>query len=254
MPKDLFPVKLLLKPAEVFAEIAAGRAGWGWPLALYAASVASSAAMLRWLPPQFLAEVSGGAGPSAGHGFGWYLAVGLPGGLAFNLLFSACLCLFLPFVKAGRLPYRLAALALGTGAYGFFFLLPFAGQAFYAAKWLAVLLALTLTVRAATARPAVCRSVFHTLLALSLLTLGAEAAGALAALAGSANAYLTGQLAFAGAALVYLGKAGAQYFETTTAKASVAALAAMIAALVFFSSLGAIGLLSKDLMEAMLMI
>jgi len=252
MLKDSFPYRLLAKPDEVFAAFADGRAGWGWPLALYAASTALSAAMLELLPPAFLAEVTGGAALSGGHGFSWYFAVGLPAGLLFDLFACACLCAFAPFLKAGKLGYRLAAIALAVAAYVFFFLLP--SPALQPLKWAAALLAASGAARAGLARRADLGALFKVVLSLALLTIGAELCGAAAAFAGSTDAYIAAQLAFAVAAVYYLGRAGAGYFDTTTAKAAAAALAALAATLAFFSSLGAIGLITKELAEALLLI
>lgn len=252
MLKDSFPYRLLAEPGAVFAELADGRAGWSWPVGLYAASAAVSAASLMLLPPDFLAEVSGGAALKGGHGFAWYLAVGLPGGLLFDLFACACLCLFAPFLRTGRLAWRLAAVVLGVASYAFFFMLPSPALAW--PKRLAVLLAAAGAARAGFARRKDLAPLLKAALALALLSIAAELCGAAAAAAASPDAYLAGQVVFALASLYYLGRAGALYFGTGTAKAAAAALAAMAAALAFFSSLGAVGLLSKDLAEALLLI
>ena len=116
MLKNIFPVRILLKPSEVFAQIAAGRTGWGWPLGLYAASVSCSAFLLSVLPPQFIADSFGGVALPQGGGFWFYVGGSLPGGFLFPLLAGALLSAFTVFLREGRLSLRLALAALATGA------------------------------------------------------------------------------------------------------------------------------------------
>ena len=103
MLKNIFPVRILLKPSEVFAQIAAGRTGWGWPLGLYAASVSCSAFLLSVLPPQFIADSFGGVALPQGGGFWFYVGGSLPGGFLFPLLAGALLSAFTVFLREGRL-------------------------------------------------------------------------------------------------------------------------------------------------------
>ena len=58
MLKDIFPVKFIIRPSAAFAEIAEGKAGWAWPLAVYAASIISSALLLSAVPAEFMARAS----------------------------------------------------------------------------------------------------------------------------------------------------------------------------------------------------
>ncbi len=255
MLKDIFPVKLLFRPGETFAGIAAGNTGWGWPLALYCASAVSSALLLYHLPPEFLAEAAGGAELAAGKSFWWYLAVGLPGGFGFTLFFCALLAAFLPFLRSGRLPLRLACLALGTAAYGFFFLLPFKGSPAYAgATWLLAGLAAGGAFRAALVNKGLYLPLLKTALALSVITLAADAAGAAAVLAGSQTAFSALQYALAALALVYLVRACAALAGTTAARAAAAAVPAMLAGAAFLFSLSALGLLPPEIFQALLLI
>lgn len=253
--KEFFPLKLIFRPGETFAAIAAGRVGWAWPLALYCASAAASAFMLCTLPPEFLAEATSGVTLAPGRGFWWYLSVGLPGGLGFTLLFCALLAAFLPYIKAGRLPGRLALLMLATGAYGFFFLLPFKGAATYtiATRLLAALAAAFAVRTAVVSRPLYAR-LAKAVLALSILTLASDAAGVAAALAGSVPAYNAGQYLFAALALAYITKAAAAFFEASAARAAAAVVPAMLAAAAFLFSLSSLGLLSTEIFQALLLI
>ncbi|HNW43873.1 MAG TPA: hypothetical protein PKI19_05160 [Elusimicrobiales bacterium] len=255
MFKDFFPVKVLFRPAETFAAIASGKTGWAWPLALYCASAAASAHALCSLPPEFLAAAAPGVQLAQDRGFWWYLAVGLPGGLAFALFFCALLSAFLPYISAGRLPARLAALVTAAGAYGFFFLLPFKTAPAYngAARLLALLAAGGAAGLAARSRPLYAR-LLKAMLALSALTLAADALGAAAAAAGSVAAYSAGQYFFAALALVYLVKAAAAFQATTAARAAAAVVPAMLAGLAFLFSLSVLGVLSPEIFQALLLI
>ena len=254
MFKDVFPVKLIFKPAETFSALAAGEIGWGWPLALSGASAAASAFTLCSLPPEFLAEVTSGVKLAPGRGFLWYLSVGLPGGLGFTLFFCVLLAAFLPYIKAGRLPVRLALLMLGTGAYGFFFLLPFKTAAYTLAARLLAALAAAFAIRTAAVSRLFCARLAKAVLALSILTLAADAVGAAAALAGSVIAYNAGQYFFAALALAYTVKAAAAFSGASAARAAAAVVPAMLAAAAFLFSLSALGLLSPEIFQTLLLI
>lgn len=255
MIKDLFPVRVLFRPNETFAAIAAGKIGWLRPLALYCASAAASAFMLCSLPPEFLAEATSGVKLAAGRGFLWHLSVGLPGGLGFTLFFCALLAAFLSYIKAGSLPARLACLVLGTAAYGFFFLLPLKGSAAYilATRLLAALAAAFAVWTAVRHRQCYAR-LAKAVLGLSVITLASDAAGAAAALAGSVSAFNACQFFFAALALAYTVKAAASFFGTSTARAAAAVVTAMLAAAAFLFSLSSLGLLSPEIFQALLLI
>ena len=255
MLKNFFPARILFRPSETFGAIAAGEIGWAWPLAVYCASAAASALLLCALPPEFLAEVTAGVKLTPGRGFWFYFTTGLPGGLGFTLFFCALLAAFLPFINTGRLPARLACLVLGAAAYGFFFLLPFKGApAYEAATRLLPLLAAGFAVRAAVAAGRNYARLVKAVLALSVITLAADAAGAAAALAGSVPAYNAGQYFFAALALAYMAKSAPAFFETSGARAAAALVAAMLASAAFLFSLSSAGFLSPEIFQALLLI
>ncbi|OGS12443.1 MAG: hypothetical protein A2234_06970 [Elusimicrobia bacterium RIFOXYA2_FULL_58_8] len=255
MTKDFFPLKLLLNPYETCVEIAAGKTGWFWPLASFCASTTASTLLLCSLPPDFLAEVTGGMALVSGKNFWWHAAVGLSGALGFTLFFCSLLAAFLPFIKSGRLPLRLAFLVFATAAYGFFFLLPFKAAPVYtgAARLLAVMAAGFAVWTAAVNKHHYTRLV-KAVMSLSLITLAADISGAAAALSGSVTAYNTIQYLFAVLALAYLAKAASAFFKTSTARTTAAIIPAMLASAAFLFSLSSLGLLSPDIFQVLLLI
>ena len=73
-----FPLLVLTRPSDAFGGIAAGREGWGWPLALYAAGAAVAAGLASWLPPEYMQAAFEGLTPPR-HGFAFNLAMSLAG-------------------------------------------------------------------------------------------------------------------------------------------------------------------------------
>lgn len=254
MLKDFFPVKLILSPAEVFAEIAAGKTGWGWPLALYAASILSSALLLSLVPAAFLAAAAPDFPAAAGLTFWGYLGAGLPGGLAFAFFFCALLRAFSGWLKSGRLMLRLPVPAAGVAAYAFFFMLKIHARGGGAAGWLAAAAALVFALRSARPGRREYPALLKAFLAISLFTLISNLAGGAAALSGSPQVYRWSEYLFAFLSITWLTKAVMPITGTTAARAFTATVPALLGAAAFFFSLFALGALSSEVLQVLFLL
>lgn len=253
MPKDLFPLKMLLRPGEAFSAAAAGRTGWAWPLALYAAAILSSSLQLTLVPASFLAEAAPDFPAAPVMTFRGYLAAGLPGCLLFALFFSALLCAFTKLLGAGRLMFRLPVPAAGVAAYALFFLFRFHARLGPAAGWLAAAAALGFALWSAYAGRREYPALLKAMLAVSLFTVLSNLAAGGAAAAGSPKAYLLAEYTFAFVSLAWLTKAAAAITGVTTARAFAAAVPALLGTAAFFFSLSALGLLGADTLQVLLL-
>lgn len=254
MLKNFFPANIILKPSETFSGIAAGKTGWGWPLALYALSMAGSAFMLSALPPQFIAETFDGATPPQGRGFGFFFLVAIPGGLLFSILASALLSALTAFLRIGRLSLRLPLAALAVLAYailsaalhdlsglrttGIAAALGAAGLASWAARrdekrWAAMLKAL---------------------LALSIISLLSDLAGGIAALSGSVKGYTASEYFFSLLSLVWLAKAATIVYDISRPRAVSAAVLAILGSAAFLLLLSNLRLLPPDISSVLLLV
>jgi len=254
MLKDFFPLKVIFKPDETFAGIAAGKTGWGWPLGLYALSIAGSAFMLSVLPPVFIKESFEGASLPQGRGFWFYFLVAMPGGLLFSLFTCALLSIFTPLLGAGRLSLRLPLAALGTGAYGLLAaamhdagrLRPAGIAAALAAAGFAYWTALRDKKRFSAALKA--------MMALSAVSLLSDLAGGAAALAGSVKGYAASEYFFSLVSLIWLAKAAAAVYDTARPKAAAAAVLAMLGSAAFLFLLFNLRLLPADIFSVLLLV
>ncbi|MGD9641195.1 MAG: hypothetical protein AB7V08_00495 [Elusimicrobiales bacterium] len=250
--KYFFPFKVIFEPARTFADIAA--TGWGWPLALYALSMTAAAALLAWLPPQFIAGALEGAVLPPGRGFFFYLAVSLTGGGVLTLFSGALLAAAARFLSSGRLVLRLPAAAAATGAFG---ILSAAvqGSAAMRPAGLAVAAAAGLfSAWAAWRDRALFASLLKALLALSALSLAGDLAGALAAMAGSPGAYAGVQYFFAIVSLLWLAKAAAAIYSVTGARAMAAAVLALLGVMAALFLTFNLGLLHQDVFQVLLLL
>jgi len=250
--KDFFPFKVIFEPARTFAGMAA--AGWGWPLALYALSMTAAAALLAWLPPQFIAGALEGAALPPGRGFFFYLAVSLTGGGILTLFSCALLAAAARFLSSGRLALRLPAAAAAAGAFG---ILSAAVQDSAALRpaGLAVAAAAALFAAWAAWRDrAFFPALLKALLALSALSLAGDLAGALAALAGSERAYAGVQYFFALLSLLWLAKAAGAIYAVSGARAMTAAVLALLGAMAALFLAFNLGLLHQDVFQVLLLL
>lgn len=254
MTKDFFPLKLLLRPSECFSGLAAGRAGWGWPLGLYAAAAAASALLITSLSPDFLARASSDLPAAADSSFASALAVGLPGGLAFNAFFCALAVGFAVFVGTGRLMFRLPLPFAAVAGYAFFFILRLDERAGGAAGWAAAGAALAFAAWAAWRSRAVFAALLKLILALSIFALCSDLACAAAALADAPRAYKASEFFFAFLSLGWLVRGTASAAGIPAARAFAAVLPALLGAAAFAFSLHTLGLLSAKVFEMLLLI
>lgn len=254
MTTDFFPLKLVFRPSEYFSDVAAGRAGWGWPLALYAADAAASALLITNISPDFLARASSDLPTAAGITFASALAAVLPGGLAFNAFFCALAVAFAAFIGKGRLMFRLPLPLAAVAGYALFFILRLDEAAGGAAGWLAAGGALAFAAWAALRSRAVFGAMFKLLLALSVFALASDLACAAAALADAPRAYRAAEFFFAFLSLGWLVRGAAVAAGIPAARAFAAVLPALLGAAAFAFSLHTLGLLSAKVFEMLLLI
>lgn len=252
--KDSFPVTVLLQPAKAFAAIAAGKTGWAWPLGIYALSTAVSVLLFTLLPPEFIAESFEGLTFDPSRGFLFYFTGSLGGGLLFSLFICAMISAIARFLSGGRLSLRLItaglailALAITAGAmYGS------AGgaRAFgIAAAAVAALFGAWAAFSDSKRYPAVLKS----FLALSVLALACSLAAGAAALAGSVKAYTGIEYFFSLLSLYWLAKAVAAVYGAARARAAAAAVLAICAGLAFLFLAYNLGLIPKEIFQALMM-
>ncbi len=254
MFKDFFPVKVIFKPAETFAGIVSGETGWGWPLGLYAVSIAGSAFLLSVLPPQFITESFEGLTLPQGRGFWFYFFIALPGGLVFSLFICALLSALTAFLKTGRLSLRLPLAALGIGACGLLAAAMRGSAGLRPAGAAAALAALVLVCRAALRDKKRYSALLKSLLALSAISALAELAGGAAALAGSVKAYTASEYFFSLLSLLWLVKAAAAICDTARPRAAVAAVLAMLGSAAFLFLLSSLRLLPPELFQVLMFV
>lgn len=252
--KDFFPLKVILQPSEVFARIAAGGTGWGWPLALYALSITGSAFMLSALPPQFIAETFDGATPPQGRGLGFFLLVAMPGGLLFSILASALLSALAGFLRIGRLSLRLPFAALAALAYAILSAAMHDLPGLRAAGIAAALVAAGLASWAAMRDGKRCAAMLKALLALSVISLLSDLAGGIAALAGSVKGYTASEYFFSLLSLLWLAKAATAVYDISRPRAVSAAVLAILGSAAFLLLLSNLRLLPPDISAVLLLV
>lgn len=253
MMKDSFLFKLLFRPGEAFEALNSGAAGWGWPLGLFALSAASSAALLAWAPPDFLAA-SGTALPDAGNGgFGFYLAAGLAAGVLFSAFACALLAGFSEALASGRLMLRVPLPAAAVAAYAFFFAARRGAAPPGTVGWLVAAAAAGLTAWAAFRARRGMPALLKAFLAVSAFTVLSDACGAAAALAGSASFYTGAQYFFSFVSIAWLVKASAVLRGISSPRALAAAVPALLGAAAFAFSLAALGVLPPKLFQLVLL-
>ncbi len=253
MLKDFFPAKVLLRPTETFSAIAAGRTGWGWPLSLYAVSVAASAFLLSVLPPQFITESFEGAALPQGHGFWFYFAVSLPGGFLSALFTCAVLSAFTVFLRQGRLSLRLPLAALAIGAGGLLAAALRGSDALRPAGYAAALAATGFALWSALRDRRRYSAILKAMLSLSAVNIVSGLAGGAAALAGSVSGYTASEYFFSFLSLVWLSWAAAQIFDTARPRAANAAVLAILAGAAFIFLLFNLHLLPQELFQVLLL-
>lgn len=254
MIKDLFPVKLALRPAKAFSEMAEGGTGWAWPLGIYAASTLSSALLLANIPPEFMAKLSSDLPLPSGGTFASYLAAGLPGGLGFAAVVCALLSAFAAFMAGGRLVFRFLLLAAGVAAYCAFFIFRMNQRAAGWPGWAAAFAALLFIAWAAHRKPSAWLELAQAALAICLFSLASDALTAVGVMAGSARLCVAAEYLFSFLSLAWLVKAARAITGLSAPRVFSALLPALIGALAFAFSLLALGVISpKVFLTLMLM-
>lgn len=253
MFKDTFPVKVLLRPSETFARIAAGKTGWAWPLGLYAASVAGSAFLFSVLPPQFIADSFEGAALPQGRGFWFYFGISLPGGFLFTLFTGAVLSALTGFLREGRLSFRLLPAALGIGACGLFAAAVHGSPSLRPAGLAAALAALVFAAWAALRGKDRYAAILKAMFALSALSLAGDLSGGAAALAGSVRAYAASEYFISLLSLIWLAKAAAAVYGTAKPRAANAAVLAVLGAAAFLFLLHNLRILPEEIFQVLLL-
>lgn len=253
MLKNIFPLKVILEPSETFAGIAAGRTGWGWPLGLYAISMACSALLYSTLPPQYIAESFEGLTLPAGRGFWSYFTLSLPGVLAFSLFICALLSALASFLRSGRLSLRLPLAALGTGAYAILAAAAHGSAALRPAGIGAALAAAAFACRAAWQDKQRYAAALKALLALSAISIIADLAGGAAALAGSIKFYTASAYVFSILSLIWLAKAVSAIYGIAAARAAAAAVLAILGSAAFLFLLHNLRLLPPELFQVLML-
>ena len=253
MLKNIFPVKVLLEPSEVFARIAAGKTGWGWPLGLYVVSVSGSAFLLSVLPPQFITDSFEGVALPQGRGYWFYLGISLPGGFLFTLFAGALLSAFTVFLREGRLSLRLALAALATGACGLLAAAAHGSTALRPAGFAAALAAAAFAFWASLRDRGRYSAILKAMLSISALSLAADLAGGAAALAGSIKAYAATAYFFSFLSLIWLSKAAAAVYDSATPRAASAAVLAALCATAFLFLLHNLRVLPPELFQVLLL-
>jgi hypothetical protein len=253
MIKDLFPLKLALKPSAAFAGLAEGRTGWAWPLGIYAAATLSSALLLANLPPEFMARLASDLPMPAGGGFASYLAAGLPGGLGFAALFCALLAVFSAFIGRGRLVFRFLLLCACAAAYGAFFAVRMNLRAGGWPGWAAAAAALLFAAWAARRAPGTWLKLVQAALAVCLFSLASDAVTAIGVLADSTRLCVGAEYFFSLLSLVWLVKAAGAVTGLSAPRAFAALLPALLAAFAFAFSLLALGAISPKVFMALML-
>lgn len=253
MIKNTFPARLLLKPSETFAAIAAGTAGWAWPLALFAAAAVSSALLLALVPADFMAAASSDLPAPSGLGFFSYLSAGLAGGLGFACFFCALLADFSSLLKSGRLMLRAPLPLLGVAVYAVFFIVRMNAHSAGAAGWVVAGGTLCFSVWAALWYRKVWLGLLKAFFAVSLFTVLADLAGGAAALAGSTGAYKASEYFFAFVSVAWLIKAACAVTGLSGARAFSALLPAMLGAAAFAFSLLTLGVIKPEVFQLLLL-
>ncbi|MDO8805234.1 MAG: hypothetical protein Q7R35_12465 [Elusimicrobiota bacterium] len=254
MIKDFFPLKVIFQPGETFAGIAAGRTGWGWPLGLYALSIAGSAFLLSVLPPQYISESFEGAALPQGRGFWFYLLVAMPGGLLFSLFTCALLSALAAFLRTGRLSLRLPLAALGAGVYGLLAAAMHGSAGLRPAGAAAALAAAGFAAWAALRDKERCSAALKAMLALSAISVIADVAGGAAALAGSVKGYAALEYFFSLISLIWLAKAAAAVYDAAMPRAVAAAVLALLCSAAFLFLLYNLRLLPPDIFTVLLLV
>lgn len=254
MLRDLFPVKVILRPGEAFAEIASGRTGWAWPLAVSALATAASTLLFTLLPPEFIAEAFEGLTPAPGRGFAFYFAVSLGGGLAFSVFISALISALTRFLGGGRLSLRMLAAGLATCAFGLTALaMHGAAGGRRGAGLAAAAAAAALAARAAFADKEKFAALLKSLLSVSALALaGALPAGA-AALAGSVKGYTLAEYVFSLLSLYWLARAVTAVYGAARARAAAAVVLGLLGGLAFLYLVFNLGLIPVEIFQALML-
>jgi hypothetical protein len=252
--KETFFAKVLLRPAEAFAAIAAGRIGWPLPLGLYVLSTAASLLLFLALPAAFIAEAFEGLTFTPGRGFPFYFAVAMTGGLLFLLFISAAISALARFLGEGRLSLRLIAAGLAALAFAV------TAGAMHGASGLtrafgtaAALLAVLAAAWAARSDGDRFPAVFKSMLAISALALACTVAAAPAALAGSAKAYTAIELFFSVLSLYWLAKAVNAIYGAAKARAAAAVVLGLCCGLALLYLVFNLGLITEEVFHALML-
>lgn len=251
---DSFPVKVLLEPAAAFGDIAAGRTGWGWPLAVYCLATAVSSLTFTLLPPEFIAEAFEGMGPLPDRGLAYNFLVSLPCGAAFAAFCSALISGLARFLAEGRLSLKIPAAGAAVCAAGLAAVYSYGAAGGARAVGLAAAVAAALfAARAALTDRARAAAVLKSMLAVSALALaGALPAGA-AALAGSAKGYAYIELAFSFLALYWLAKAVTAVYGSARARSSAAVVLGLFGGLAFLYLAHNLGLIPPEIFQVLML-
>ena len=252
MLKNIFPVKLIFRPAEAFTELTEGRTGWAWPLALYTAATLATAALLAAAPAEFLEAGSGGLPPPAG-GFAVYLITGLPGGLAFAFFSCALLTGFASVLRTGRLMLRVPLPTAITAIYAFFFIARYNARSGGPLGWAVAAAALGLAAWAALRDPRAYLQLVKAFLSLSVFSAAAGLAGAAALLAGAPEVYKAAEYTFSLISIIWLIRAAAAVTGLSAARACAAAVPALLGAAAFSFSLLVLGLVGPGVFQLLLL-
>jgi hypothetical protein len=253
MIKDSFPFRLTFRPAELFADMAAGRTGWGWPCAIYAAATLSSALLMADLPADFMARLASDLPVPAGGTFASYMAAGLPGGIGFAAVFCALLSVFAAFLQRGRLVGRFLLLAAGVGAYAVFFVARMNMHASGWPGWAAAAAALAFTAWGAYRSPSAWLKLLQAALATCLFSLASDLATAAGAAADSVQFCVGAEYFFSFLSLIWLVKAARAVTGLSAPRTLVALLPALIGALAMAFSLLALGVIGPKVFLALML-
>lgn len=252
--KESFALTVLLHPAKAFADIAAGKTGWSRPAGVYALSTAVSVLLFTLLPPQFIAESFEGMTFDPGRGFFFYFAGSLGGGLVFSIFICSFISALARFLSGGRLSLRLMGAGLAILAFGI------TAGAMHGSSGVARLFGLAAAAAAALFAawagfsdairyPAVLKS----FLSLSVLALACSLTAGTAALAGSVKVYTGIEYFFSLLSLYWLTKAVTAIYGAAKARAAAAAVLAICAGLAFLFLVYNLGLIPKELFQALMM-
>lgn len=254
MLNDLFPLKVLFEPDRAFANVAAGRTGWGWPGALYALAAGASVLLFKLAPPEFLTESFEGLTLTRARGFFFYYAFSLAGGLLFTAFICALISALARFLEAGRLSARIIAAGLAVAVFGITAAaMHGAAGGARAAGVAAGAAAALFAAWAAFSDKKLFPRMLKGMLAVSALSLAGSLPAAAAVLAGSVKVYTGVEYLFSILSLYWMAKAVAAVYGASKARAAAATVLALFGGLAFLFLVFNLGLLPPDIFEALLL-